>query len=85
MILGDLPYPIKELAYVRAITRPIDKDLKVDDNLDLTLAFNWSESPEGGDFWRDVYLGNFQDPPTDVVSKPKIIVKLKNDLWNKVR
>jgi len=63
MLISQLPPGLKELAELRRsqcddppTTRQWGKKGSSDD---LSFAFWWSETPEGGDFWDDVDTGKY--------------------------
>lgn len=53
MLIKDLPEPIKKLALENAWPY-------VDENTNLISAFNWSDTINGGVFWRNIFYGNYQ-------------------------
>jgi hypothetical protein len=53
--ISDLPEPIKELALLRKKERNFSRD---SDEIDL--AFSWSRTKEGDDFWAEINSGNFK-------------------------
>ncbi len=75
MKISELPQEIKELALLRQKECvPPFHDKKTDE---LCLAFNWSETKEGFDYWEEYYRTRFKtiEPKTDKEEITDIIEK----------
>jgi hypothetical protein len=60
MKVSELPDTFKELALKH---QEVDGN-EVDESVDLVNAFDWKTSPEGGEFWWDVYNEKYHDAIT---------------------
>jgi len=81
MKIGELPEDIYEVALQRADEYGKNIGLNLND-LDLTFAFDWDETPEKYAIWHDVYHGNFRpmrefhnNVPSQVSSKYQVNIK----------
>jgi len=78
MRLKELPPKIALLA----MQRISEQGKNPHQNFTIAGQFTFSDTPEGHEYWKEIQFGNFIEP---VYCKPKgskVIIKLKNDLWN---
>jgi hypothetical protein len=54
MKIKDLPNDLRELA----LDNQYKQNGECDKNICISYAFDWEKTPEGFDFWNDVYDGN---------------------------
>ena len=81
MKIGELPEDIYEVALQRAYEYGKNIRLNLND-LDLTIAFDWSFTDEGVRIWSDVDIGDFDsfrffhnNVPSQVSSKYQVNIK----------
>jgi len=70
MRISELPEPYKSLANSRR-----DADSVAQETDTLAEAFTWSDTPEGGEFWRDVYDAAIADDLPPISAQPAAIAK----------
>jgi len=61
MKISELPKPLKELALKRQIEE--GDDLQTDD---LIEAFKWEDTPEGDNYWVNIYMGELDAEITPI-------------------
>jgi hypothetical protein len=85
--LKDLPEVIQRRVYdiCSAKNKNLEGDFEVFvrsvPDFSLETLIDFSDTPEGKEFWTEINLGNFVEPDGNYKCRKLIKIKLKNDLW----